>query len=108
MGAAWAAANPAAAMALVSANPRCEPPWPVAERGVNCGLDERRRPATVDSQHGARRASRRSQKLQPPRPSDSARLFSAGVPLSPASRASSRALQHVESGRELLQQALYS
>ena len=105
MGAAWAAANPAAAMALVSANPLCEPPRPVAERGVDCGFGERR-PATVDSQRGARRASRRSQKLQPSRPSDSARLFSAGVPLSPASRASSRALQHVESGRELLQQAL--
>ena len=94
VGTAWAAANPAAAAALVSANPS----------GSSSGLGARR-PATVDSQRGARRGSRRTP-AQPPRPSGSAGLFSTGVPLSPASRAASRALQHVESGRELLLQAL--
>ena len=94
VGTAWAAANPAAAAALVSANPS----------GSSSGLGVRR-PATVDSQRGARRGSRRTP-AQPPRPSGSAGLFSTGVPLSPASRAASRALQHVESGRELLLQAL--
>ena len=94
VGTSWAAANPAAAAALVSANPS----------GSSGGLGVRR-PATVDSQRGARRGSRRTP-AQPPRPSGSAGLFSTGVPLSPASRAASRALQHVESGRELLLQAL--
>ena len=94
VGTSWAAANPAAAAALVSANPS----------GSSGGLGVRR-PATVDSQRGARRGSRRTP-AQPPRPSGSAGLFSTGVPLSPASRAASRALQHVESGRELLFQAL--
>ena len=96
VGTAWAAANPAAAAALVSAHPSDYSSGGGGGGGV-------RRPATVDSQRGARRgsASQRSASAR----QRSANLFTTGVPLSPASRAASRALQHVESGRELLLQA---
>ena len=95
VGTMWAAANPAAAAAMASAN----------VSGV-------RRPATVDSHRDARRDSRRTP-AQPPRPSRSAGQCNRGlsgthasVPLSPASRAASHVLQLNESGRELLLQAL--